>query len=330
MSSAAPTTRCTGCGTELPPGAVACPACQTLVFGDRLRQLAQAAETATRDDQLETAKTTWERALELLPADSRQHEVIRGKVRDLETRLAARLTPEKPRQAHGVWWKRILGGAVAVALLFAGKLKFILLGLSKAGTLLSMFAFFGVYWTTFGWPLALGLVISIYIHEMGHVAELRRAGIAAGAPLFIPGLGAMILLRKHIDDPVLDARIGLAGPLWGLATALAAFGIHAVTRQQVWFAIAELGAWINLFNLIPIWQLDGSRGFHALSRPQRWAAVGVIAATFAVTSQKFLIIVGAVAIFRAFQKTTTPGHPRTLAVYSALVVALAWMSRTVR
>jgi Zn-dependent protease len=163
---------------------------------------------------------------------------------------------------------------------------------------------------------------------MGHVAELRRAGIAAGAPLFIPGLGAMILLRKHIDDPVLDARIGLAGPVWGLATALVAFGVYAVTKQQIWFAIAELGAWINLFNLIPVWQLDGARGFHALSRPQRWAAVAVIAGTFWLTAQKFLLIVGAVAIFRAFQRTTTPGHTRTLMAYSALVIALGWLSRT--
>ena len=60
-----------------------------------------------------------------------------------------------------------------------------------------MFAFFGVYWSIYGWPLALGLVVSIYIHEMGHVAMLRRLGIAAGAPLFIPGMGAVVMLKQH-------------------------------------------------------------------------------------------------------------------------------------
>ena len=49
-------------------------------------------------------------------------------------------------------------------------------------------AFFAVYWTMWGWPFALGLVLSIYIHEMGHVDALRRYGFKATAPMFIPGL----------------------------------------------------------------------------------------------------------------------------------------------
>jgi Zn-dependent protease len=86
---------------------------------------------------------------------------------------------------------------------------------TKASTFASMFAFFGVYWSAYGWPLALGLVMSIYIHEMGHVVRLRRLGIAAGAPRFIPGVGAVVMLKQHVSDPLIDARIGLAGPLWG-------------------------------------------------------------------------------------------------------------------
>ena len=112
-------------------------------------------------------------------------------------------------------------GVVALVLLLGSKLKFLLLGLTKASTLLSMFGFFGVYWSTYGWPLALGLVVSIYIHEMGHVAMLRRLGIDAGAPLFIPGVGAFVMLKQRIADPLTDAKIGLAGPVWGLGAALA-------------------------------------------------------------------------------------------------------------
>ena len=96
-----------------------------------------------------------------------------------------------------------------------------------------MFAFFGVYWSIYGWPLALGLVLSIYVHEMGHVAMLRRLGIAASAPMFIPGVGALVMLKQHVTDPLIDAKIGLAGPVWGLGAALAALaGTRRRARQS--------------------------------------------------------------------------------------------------
>ena len=164
------------------------------------------------------------------------------------------------------WWTRGAAAAATVGLLLVGKLKFLLLGLTKASTFVSMFGFFAVYWSIYGWPLALGLVVSIYIHEMGHVAMLRRLGIDSGAPLFIPGVGALVMLKEHITDPIVDARIGLAGPVWGLGAAVAAWRIYFATGAAIWLAIAQLTAFLNLFNLIPIWQLDGSRGFHALSR----------------------------------------------------------------
>src|SRR5688500_18095770 len=163
-----------------------------------------------------------------------------------------------------------------------------------------MFAFFGLYWTAFGWALAAGLVVSIYIHEMGHVAELKRLGIAAGAPLFIPGLGALIMIKQRITDPSIDAKVGLAGPVWGLGAGLVAFAVYLVTDIQIWGAIAALTGFINLFNLTPVWQLDGSRGFHALAQWQRLVVVAAIAGAYFLTGQKLLLIVGAVAVWRAF------------------------------
>ena len=115
------------------------------------------------------------------------------------------------------------GALVALGVLVLGKLKFLLLGLTKATTLLSMLAFAGLYWNIFGWPMAIGLVVSIYIHEIGHVVELKRAGIEATAPMFIPGIGALIQSKRYPDDPKVEARIGLAGPVWGLGAALVAF-----------------------------------------------------------------------------------------------------------
>src|SRR5262249_51601747 len=148
---------------------------------------------------------------------------------------------------------------------------------------------------------------------------LKHYGIAADAPLFIPGIGALVLVRQRIADPVADARIGLAGPVWGLGAGLAALAIAIATGSAIFRAIAELTGFINLFNLTPIGFLDGSRGFHALSQTQRVLAVCAIGAAFALTEQKLLLLVGAVALFRAFQQAEVNGDARTLATFSGLV-----------
>ena len=334
MTAARDHRTCARCGTELPPHALACPACRTLVHADRMKELASVAERAEHAGELETAAGAWERVRSMLPADSQQAAAVDARAADLRRRAApADMSPPAGASAAGTaqpWWRRGAGVAVSVVLLLIGKLKFLLLGLTKASTFVSMFAFFAVYWNIYGWPLALGLVVSIYIHEMGHVAMLRRLGIAAGAPLFIPGVGALVMLKQHVSDPIVDARIGLAGPLYGLGAALAALAVYAATRAPIWLAIAQLTGFLNLFNLIPVWQLDGSRGFHALSRSERWLVVAAVAATLAVTGQRMLFLVGGVAVWRAAQKEAGPGHRRTLVTFVVLVAALAWIARAVR
>jgi len=321
--------RCGRCGTELAPHALACPACGAIVHAEKLKQLAASAEEAAAGGDLVRAREQWEAAIRFLPPESRQHTVIRGRVTDLAKRIETAQGARPKPPAHGSWWRRGGAAAVAIALLVLGKLKFLLLGLAKASTFVSMFAFFGVYWSMYGWPLALGLVVSIYIHEMGHVAMLRRLGIAAGAPLFIPGVGAFVMLKQHVDDPITDAKIGLAGPVWGLGAALVALGVHAATRAPIWMAIAHLTAFLNLFNLIPVWQLDGSRGFHALARWERWAVVAALGGAYLLTGQKLLFIVGAVAIYRAAQRDVGPGDRRVLATFIVLVGALSWIAKAV-
>jgi Zn-dependent protease len=324
-------THCTRCGTELPPDALACPACASLIHTNTLKQLAAEADVATRAGDLVSARNHWATALRLLPVRSQQHATIRDRMAELTRRIdegataehAPSATPETP------WWRRGAAGLVTVALLLISKLKFLLLGLTKASTFISMFAFFGVYWSIYGWPLALGLVLSIYVHEMGHVAMLRRLGIEAGAPMFIPGVGALVMLKQHVSDPLTDAKIGLAGPVWGLGAALAALGIYAVTGARIWLAIAQLTGFLNLFNLIPVWQLDGSRGIHVLARWERWALVAAIALALMMTEQRLLFIVGGVTVWRSLQQETGPGDTRVLATFVVLVIALSLLARGV-
>lgn len=325
-------THCPRCGTELPPLALACPACAALVHADELKRLARDAEAATGAGDLATARDHWSLALQLLPAHSQQHAAVSDRISALTRAFEPQPAESDSARttAAGPWWQRGAAGLATVALLLVSKLKFLLLGLTKASTFLSMFAFFGVYWSVYGWPLALGLVLAIYVHEMGHVSMLRRLGIESGAPMFIPGVGALVMLRQHVSDPLTDAKIGLAGPVWGLGAALAAFGSYVVTRGPIWFAIAQLTAFINLFNLIPVWQLDGSRGLHVLARSERWALVGAAVLALILTEQRLLLIVAGVAAWRSFETEAGPGNPRVLATFVMLVFALSIMARGVR
>ena len=299
------------------------------MHAETLKQHAADADAAARAGDLFAARQHWTTALSLLPSHAQQHAAVQTRIAELNRRIGdAGEIPSPPPAGH-TWWSRGGGGLIAIAFLLISKGKFLLLGLTKASTFVSMFAFFGVYWSMFGWPLALGLVLSIYIHEMGHVAMLRRLGIEAGAPLFIPGVGALVMLKQHVSDPLTDAKIGLAGPVWGLGAALAALAMYFMTDARIWFAIAQLTGFLNLFNLIPIWQLDGSRGFHVLSRGERWTVVATIVVALMMTEQRLLFIVGGVAVWRAMQKDVGPGDARVLATFVALVFALSLLARGV-
>jgi len=323
-------THCSRCRTELPPAALECPACGALIHGDALKRLAADAEAAARSGDPAAARDRWLAALQLLPRDSAQHATISARVRALTP--AIRVEPAEPvgHEEHGGrWWRQGAGGLATLALVLLSKLKFLLLGLTKASTFVSMFAFFGVYWSVYGWPLALGLVLTIYVHEMGHVSMLRRLGIESGAPMFIPGVGALVMLKQRVTDPLVDAKIGLAGPVWGLGAALAALIGYGLTHAPIWLAIAQLTGFINLFNLIPIWQLDGSRGLHALSRAQRWTLVAATVLALVVTEQRLLFLVAIVAVWRSMQQEEGPGDLRVLATYVVLVFALSLIARNV-
>lgn len=324
---------CDRCGTELPPATLACPSCGALIHRARLKQLADVATAAVASGDRAGAIPHWQEALALVPVGSEQHRIIGVRIGELSLALNDRAPARAPSADSSgstkSWWGQAIGAAVGVALLVGGKLKFLLLGLTKLSTFASMFGFIAVYWSIHGWPLAAGLGGSIYIHEMGHVAMLRRLGIQAGAPLFIPGFGAMVMLKERVTDPIVDARIGLAGPVWGLGAAVAAWLIFLLTGAAIWRAIAELTGFLNLFNLMPIWQLDGARGFHALSRQERWTVTAVVAVVLWLTDVRVLWLVGAVALYKTVKDTPGPGHAPTLSTFIVLIGALSWFARAV-
>lgn len=212
--------------------------------------------------------------------------------------------------------------AVAVILLTKGKL--LLLGFTKAPTALTMLASFWVYWQFFGWQFAAGLVISIYIHEMGHVIALQRYGIPATAPMFIPGLGALIRLKSYPHSDREAARTGLAGPVAGLGAAAAAYALYLGTRAPIWGAIAQFGGAINLFNLLPVFSLDGAHGFRAMTRWQRWLCVGALVGMGYLTREGLCFLIAIVAGIRAAGARPTQEEDRwAVTTYVALVILLS-------
>lgn len=326
---------CPQCGTELAPTLLVCPVCHRLVHAEELKLLAAEAERSEQANDLTSALSMWRQALDFLPRDSRQYQTISEKISALSARVDAggsspsgNSRPSPFQAAAGK--KTPLGKAwawiVAALGLLLTKGKLLLVGLTKMGTLWTMVLTFGVYWTIWGWKFAAGLVISIYIHEMGHVVALTQYGMKATAPMFIPGLGALIRMKQHPASPREDARVGLAGPLYGLGAALAAFAIYELTHAPIWAAIARVGAWINLFNLLPIPPLDGGRGFRSLSRGQRLIVVAVMAGMWAVTKEGLLIFLVIVAGWRALsEKTSVEPDQKGLLHYAALVITLSAM-----
>jgi len=144
------------------------------------------------------------------------------------------------------------------ALLFLPKIKL----LSTAGTALISVAAYSLW---FGWTFALGFVVLLFVHEMGHVLQLRREGIKASAPMFIPFLGAVVMMRQMPDDALAEARVGLAGPVLGTLGAAACLAIGEATGSDFFFALAYIGFFLNLFNLLPIVPLDGCRAMAAMA-----------------------------------------------------------------
>ncbi|MEO5761023.1 MAG: site-2 protease family protein [Vicinamibacteria bacterium] len=304
-----------------------------MVHGDELKALAAKAEVARKEDDSVGERLLWQEAIPLLPVGSKQRLSIETRLAEIDSAPRAESSTPAPEKAPS--WASgggVMGAAALVlwklkgVLLFGlGKLKFLTLGLSKASTLFSFLASFAVYWSLWGWRYALGFLVAMYIHEMGHVAALRRYGIPASAPMFVPGLGAFVRMDKHPATTGEDARIGLAGPEWGFAAALASYAMYALTAAPIWAAIGYSAAFLNLFNLLPIWQLDGGRGFAALTRGQRLIIAVAFAAGWAITRQGLFGLLFVVAVYRAFADGAENGDLGVVGRFTTLIAVFAAM-----
>ena len=241
------------------------------------------------------------------------------------------------------WWRRFLSLLVVAGLLIFkfGKAALLLLPKAKvlttSATMLVSIAAYSLLW---GWKFAAGFVALLLVHEMGHVIQLRREGIEASAPMFIPFLGAAVMAKSLGNDATAEARVGLAGPILGTLGCLALMPLAlSGAGGGFWEALVFTGLFLNLFNLLPVVPLDGGRAMAALS-PWMWF-VGLfvmVVVTFALPNP-IMILILLLAAYETYRRwkarkaggeaiasyyKVKPAHRLAiLAVYLGLIVVCA-------
>ena len=299
--------KCPRCAREIPAGALECPQCRTLVHGDQMEQLAAHARSLEAHGDFHKAREKWLACLPLLPTQSVQAEWIRNHVRELE---AGPSQSGQPAPSSAPQWGRKLG-----------PLGPILLALLKFKSLFSFVAFFGFYWSVWGAKFGIGFAVLILIHEMGHFIDIKRRGLPADMPMFLPGFGAYVKWNALGVSLETRSAVSLAGPCAGaLAAGLCALLWHQ-SGYGLWAALARTGAWFNALNLIPLWIFDGSSATNALSKLER-AVVLVVSAALGYALGEWVF--GLVAIgmgIRLFTRDAPEEQSNAIAAYFTAVLA---------
>lgn len=200
----------------------------------------------------------------------------------------------------------------AIALKFGAKLKlvfFLLVKVKFLASSLSMLVSIGAYSLIWGWQFAVGFVFLLLIHELGHVIQLRREGIEASAPMFIPFLGAVIAAKSLGDDAAAEARVGLAGPIVGSIAAVALVPVALITGNDLFMALAFVGFFLNLFNLLPIVPLDGGRAMAALHPAMWFVGLAAVVALMFVFPSFILVLVLILGGSEAWRRWKTRNDP---------------------
>ena len=253
--------RCSRCSRPLTPGALACDYCHALVHAADMERLAAEARGLEAQSRLLEARDRWVQILPLLPADSKQAEWIRDHARELEKAAPAVHRPQAPGSG-GKWAKRLAPlGPIAIVL---AKFKTVLFALLKLKFLLSFASFIGLYWAMWGPKFGVGFAALVLIHEMGHYVDIKRRGLPADMPMFLPGLGAYVRWNGMGVSAETRAAVALAGPFAGFLAAGACALIFRQTGDPFWAALARVSAWFNVLNLIPVWIFDGAQAARPL------------------------------------------------------------------
>jgi Zn-dependent protease len=213
--------------------------------------------------------------------------------------------------------RKLWAPIAAIGFLF-WKLKFLLVAIFKfkiftvAG---SMLVSIGAYALLWGWQFAVGFVLLLLVHELGHVLEAKRQGLPVSAPMFIPFLGALITLKRLPDNAWNEAKVAIAGPILGGLGAAAVWAAGEYWDSELLVALAFTGFFLNLFNLAPISPLDGGRIVAAI-HPALWI-IGLLAliGLTIVAPNPILILILVLGGLESWRRWRHRGEPGAEAYY---------------
>jgi Zn-dependent protease len=189
--------------------------------------------------------------------------------------------------------RKLAAPFIALGLLL-WKFKFVLAAIFKFKiftTSASMLVSLGAYAWLWGWRFALGFILLLFVHELGHYLEARRQGLNVGAPVFIPFLGAAILLKENPLNAWREAQVAIAGPIVGSIGAAVVWLIGERQDSELLVALGFTGFFLNLFNLLPVVPLDGGR-IAAAIHPALWFVgfLGLVALAFVFPNPLLIVI----------------------------------------
>jgi Zn-dependent protease len=252
-------------------------------------------------------------------------------------------TPPPPRESR---LKKALGPLALIGLAifkFGAKLKVLLLLIPKLKVLTtsaSMLVSVAAYALIWGWKFAVGFVGLLFIHEMGHVIQMKREGVKVSGMLFIPFLGAAVGARSMGGNALAEARIGLAGPILGTLATAALIPVAEAQDSDFLRALAFTGFFLNLFNLLPVVPLDGGRAMAAMAPWMWFLGFGAMVALFFIAPNPILVLIlllGGLETWRrwktrkqglegnaAYYKVKPVHRVMVGAVYVALIAACAF------
>jgi len=315
-----PIRNCPQCGNPVSLGMLACPQCHTLIHGEELLRLTTSAKSLEAENHPAQAQQVWQQALALLPRDSTQAQWVRDHVATLQLAL-----PAAPQPKHS--WATKLGPLAPIAI-FLAKSKTLLFAIFKLKFLLSLGAFVAVYWSLYGMKFGGGFAFLILLHEMGHYLDIRRRGLPADMPVFLPGLGAYVRWEGMGVTRKTRAAVSLAGPLAGLLGAVVCALLYFRTNYGLWAALGHSSAVLNVLNLTPVWILDGGQAANALDRSERIALLVACLLVWLVAGQSIFFLVAAGVTYRLFTKDLPPLPSRsTLIYYLSLIAGYALLLR---
>jgi Zn-dependent protease len=230
-----------------------------------------------------------------------------------------------PPQRH--WLRRLLAPVIAGGLLLwkvAGPLLIALKGIKFLSTGVTFLVSIAAYATIWGWRFAVGFTVLLFIHEMGHVLQLRREGVPFTAPLFIPFLGAFVGMKQLPKNAFVEAKVGLAGPVIGTLGAGACFALAVTMDSDLLRAISYTGFFLNLLNLIPVLPLDGGRAAAAFHPVFWFVGLFVVALLFFLHHNLILLLILLLGGYELYSRWSKRNDPESRAYHQT-----SWQQRVI-